>query len=111
MAKGLIDYLITNQGGLLTLDIDRLMKLSDKKFRKKHIEENKIFIFNHEKEKGNKPYCEYCEGFVEKPEELVREHGGSSHILCFEPIYHSELREKFPKEEQRYFDRIVEVFS
>lgn len=111
MAKGLKDYIIEKADGCPTLDVDKLMKLSDKKFKKKHVEENNIFISEHEKLTGNKPFCEYCEGFIEKPEELVREHGGSSHTLCFEPIYHSKLRNKFPKEEQRYFDRVLNVFS
>jgi len=86
------------------------MKLSDKKFKKKHVEEWTSFIDNHEKKRGVKPSCAYCEGLIEKPEELVREHWEISHAFCFEPIYHSELKEKFPEEEQIYFDRIVELF-
>ena len=98
------------QDGLCTLDFEKLRKTSDKEFRKIHLEEINSFIRNHVKQTGRKPICGYCKEIVERSEDLVRERGGSSHIWCFEPIYNSELRKKFPGHEQEYFDRLIKVF-
>jgi len=109
--KGLKEYLVKSKSGLLTLDFGKIMGISNRDFRKIHFEENMLFLDSHAKLTGHLPFCEYCEGNIEKPEELIREHGGSSHVYCFESIYESELRENFCEEEQKYFDRLLMVLK
>ena len=111
MTKGLKDFLIQTKEGFFTLDFDRLRQISKTKFKEIHIEENQKYLENHKELTGNYPECEYCLGQIEKPEELIREHGGSSHFHCFEVIYKSDLRKNFNEQEKEYFDRILNVFS
>lgn len=107
MGKGLKKYLVENSAGLLTLNFEKLEKLSNRKFRRIQLQENGSFIRNHVKQTGHFPECEYCEEHIAKPEELIREPGGSSHVWCFETIYKGELRKNFCENEQEYFDRLI----
>ena len=112
MGKGLNDYLVNIQSGVVvTLDFEKLRKISDEEFRKVHVEENEKYLANHEKLIGHKPSCEYCDGQIEKPEELMREHGISSHVYCFRQLYGNEVREKLSEREQEYFDRIIRILG
>ncbi|MBU1988398.1 MAG: hypothetical protein KKD94_02875, partial [Nanoarchaeota archaeon] len=86
-------------------------EVSDEKFKKIHREENNIFIRNHVKQTGHFPECEYCEEFITKSEELIREPGGSSHVWCFESVYEGELINKFTEKERGYYSRMIRILS
>ena len=105
--KGLDDYVIEGKNGLLTLDFERLEELSIKEFRRIHLEENEKFIYNHVQQIGHKPKCVDCPRKIDLADDLIREHDGSSHLNCFMLKYNAELRETFPENEQKYFDRLI----
>lgn len=109
--KGLKKYLVEDGTGGWVLDYNLSEKISDKKFREIHIEQNKIEIDNFQKLIGHKMSCEYCKEQIEKPEDLVRNAGGNSHVWCFEPIYIDNLKNKFPEHMRKYLDRVIKILG
>lgn len=104
------DYTIIDpRSGMPTLDVSRLMELSDKEFRKWRLEDMGTFIVSHYNFSGHYPFCSECGVELRKPENLIRYFGASLNPDCFKEVY-SKARDQLSENEQKYFDRVEGLF-
>lgn len=104
----LSDFVITdklNLLGIATLDVARLMELSDRDFVGVYRSEIDTFMDNH----GHNPRCSRCSVAVRR-DNLVRYFGENLHYSCFITAYFQE-REELEEREQDFFDRVVKLVA
>ena len=106
MKRNLGQYFIEDRNGLLTLDVLRLMELSDEDFSNWRLSEMQNYFKNH----GRNPTCSRCSVIIESPDNLVRYFGENLHSSCFMEKYKRE-KNNLNEGEQTYFDRVLSLIK
>jgi len=106
MLQTLNDFVIASpKGSLGTLDIPRLLVLSDDEFLSVHIETARRYLTNH----NGSPNCHECHTPISAPEELIRHYGANLHTECFVSTYERDTPPEETETTKRYWNRIARL--
>ena len=104
----IMDYTVEDRRGQLTLDIPRLMELSDDEFKEAYSNEMKAFVkFFYSYGNPQELNCGLCSGPA-NADNLIRYFGENLHRSCFITRYWTE-KSKLEDNEQMFFDRVLEL--